>query len=310
MSFDALKDLLECSFNDIPFPIGSFSGSLSHSLVPHQRVDRDGARIENTGLNFEEFTFHAFLMNGLSRGPLETWDALFPQTFLKLKDSFRSRETGKLIHPVYGEMKVKAVSFVEAFEPDNRGGAQVDLTFHVTRDDDNETAEASPLAIARVAAVDLTAQMGQLSPPPPEATEPPDLEDSVLSIDSAIDQITFVGDQIAAYPDKVIAKCDKIINAVDRLSESPNKVRKGLANSASHAVDSANRLLDAMNRIKREALTPFEATEFFTTQAPTTLGGLAKRLRTTVEDLMRLNPFLVATPIIPSFTVVRYQKAR
>jgi len=89
---DVLVQLLECSFRDVAFPVASLLTEFQHSVVQHRRMDRNGAKLENTGRGPISYSIRAPFCNTIARGPMETWDNLYPQINKAVLPNFEAPE--------------------------------------------------------------------------------------------------------------------------------------------------------------------------------------------------------------------------
>lgn len=311
--------LLELQWRHIAVPCELADTEGGHDLVDHKHVDRDGARVEGTGLNPNEFPVRIPFINGLLRGPQETWDplALFPATFLEFLSALEDRSTGPLQHPIFGERTCKPGKWKVALNADVSGGVIVDVTFRETTEDDAVSlGNTSALGLVAVVANDLTDQLAAIDPSPGI-----DLSDEGFdSLEDFANQVSSIGDQADLLQNKVAGKIDNVVASVTKIADAVDgaatmvasvpgttaKTAVALGNASARIVENCNRMVFALTGLKSTLQTKQKAEAFFTTQADVTLGALAAMLQNKVTDIVTLNPLLVAAPIIPPQTVVRY----
>jgi prophage DNA circulation protein len=291
---DVLSQLLEASWRGIPFPTLGVETSYSHNIVQHKRVDRNGARVENTGLNSGVFSLRVPFINTLAKGPMETWRDLYPTTYRKVLAALEDRSTGDFIHPDFGLRKCKVADFHSTIDPDARGGPVVAITLVETVDEGDAVAlgETSTIHIAAAAAVVLDSKLGKLNPSPyPKLTGGKSLGDFVKDIGA-------IGDQVGLAAMQVEGKINRVISGLDKL-------RTEFSSDGPFA-DAAIRLTSSLHAYKRLALVLAKPTKVHVTAKSTTLATLAIRLRNSMSDLAKLNPGLVRSLVIPAQTFVRY----
>ncbi|MRG98207.1 DNA circularization N-terminal domain-containing protein [Polyangium spumosum] len=318
---DILSTLQEASWRDIPFPIANISESGTQDAPLHKRADRDGAFVEGTGrAPFVYKVTGVFVASTIARGKNETWDDLFPATFLRVRDAWMDRTTGTLNHPLYGPVRCKPASWDVSLNPDNRGGVFVDLSF-IETNDDAETPAFTPSerSFAKSTAADLDAQLGTLNPPP-SVFAPQDGEQSfselVDSLTAVVDSTTLQGQRAIAKIDSGIGKLQRLANSIDRAASvvvtdatTGTTTNLGpLGAGAARIWQNCQNLAVALREIRSKILTSSNKdVSTFITERPTMLVGLSIQLKTTVAELLELNPTLPrARPVIPAYTLVKY----
>jgi len=297
---DILSQLLECSFKGVSFPTTAVGFSGSHGVVKHRRMDRNGAKLENTGL--EAFTFHvtAPFCNWISRGKNETWDKLFPDTFNKFLNVLAERTTGDFIHPELGLRRCKVGSFKFDINPDFRNG--VVLQFDLTEDSEDKDAvailENATKKIAATAAGNLDIKIASLNPP----------IDTGLKLSGFENFLQFVNDLIAIFDTvgflqlKYIGKIDRVIGLINKLQNSvPNPFEL-------FGTDPTDLIISLIDIKNNALLNQSEILGFYKTLKKTTLLQLQLKFLNTGEELLSLNPELALFPTIPAYTTIRYYK--
>ena len=214
-SKDVLSQLLECSFRAISFPVETLEVSFAQDVIQHKRMDRDGAKLENTGMGAITYTVKAPFCNSISKGPMETWKDLYPDTKNKVLDALQDRTTGDFIHPELGLRRCKATGVHSALDPNYRSGVVLNFTLvEDTEEDDAVSITAnSTISIAKTAAVDLDAKLGNLKPPVKSGIE----EDGFKSFTDFVDKIGGAFDQVGLLQKQVIGKIDRVIGRINKL---------------------------------------------------------------------------------------------
>jgi DNA circularisation protein N-terminus len=300
MPADVLSQLLETSFRSISFPSLTVSVKGGHGLVPHKRVDRNGWRVENVGMNSRAFSMKVPFINTIAPGPTETWGQtgapLFPDTHDRVMVALADRSTGPFQHPIYGACTVKVEAWEETLDPDFRGGPTLVISLLETFDDPSSSAVAqpSPVSIATDAAVSLDAILLPLTPPPSTGTP------GGISLTSFIKSIAAIGDQAQLFEMQVEGQIDHVIYAVQGL-EASFGYQPGFS-------DATQRLISALHALKTQQLAADKPLSYYVTPKASTLAAIANRVGATVADLLTLNPTLVSgvSPIVPADTAVAY----
>lgn len=108
----------EASFRGVPFDFLSTGGDVARSTVAHSYPFRDGADIEDLGLQAGRHTVRAMLFGT---------DA--ESRFLQLKAALDAPGAGELKHPIYGPLQVVVDSYHPAFDADNTDSVALDIIF-------------------------------------------------------------------------------------------------------------------------------------------------------------------------------------
>lgn len=313
---DVLQDLQACSWRGISFPITSIQEMGSQDAPIHKKADRDGARVETTGLNPFQYSVNAIFINSVARGKNEKWQNLFPETFLRLKDAWKDRSSGILVHPMFGEILCKPISWNVSVNSDQRGGVFVDMVFMETTEENAIQTKPSPIAAAKAAALDLDNALGLMVPPPetffPEGST--SLTDFVNSLTSVVDQATLVKQQAIAKIDQVVHNLNKISEKIDVATNivTTNPVTQvqtdlgRIGNGIVKVQQSATKLTLSLLDIRATFLSQNKTISVFTTTAKTTLFFLAVKLENSIKDLLDLNPNLANSIIINRNVNVSY----
>lgn len=296
---EVLSQLLECSFRGISFPVESLEVEVSHDVIQHKRMDRDGAKLENTGLGAYSYRVKAPFCNTIARGPMETWNNLYPDQKNKMLEALADRSTGDFVHPEFGIRRCKSVSFSSALDPKYRSG--VVLSFALVEDTEDDDAisitQNSTLALALQAAINLDAKLGKLTPPPNTGLA----QDGFKSFENFVRSIQAIVDQVGLLQKQIIGKIDRVIGSINRLSQSVSDTVQNLGNAP-------DQLIAALLKIKKNALAKDKELGYYRTQAPITVGQLGSMFGNTIQDLIELNPELAAAVVIAPFTIIRYYK--
>lgn len=318
---ELFNSLLELKWRGLSVPFKSLDSEGSQDLAGHKRVDRQGVRLEGTGRNGYVFKVQIPFLNGLAQAKQENWQNLFPETFLVFQGFLEDRSSGELQHPLYGKINCKAATWKISLTSDVRSGVIAEVVFEETSDDDEAQTiggASGTLGAVNAAAIDLDAQLGQLNPPFDNG-----LKDAGFgSFEDFANQLSSIGDQASLLKNKVFGKIDNVIGSLNKISDSIDETAvmvagipgdiatrtTALGNSAARIVESVNRMNFALVGLKSSIQTKDQSISFFVTTIDSTLGGLAAQLNNKVEDLVQLNPLLVAAPVILPQTPIRYYK--
>lgn len=300
MANDILTQLLECSFRGISFPVESLSFDVAQTVIQHRRMDRNGAKLENTGLGAVTYSLKAPFCNTIARGPSETWDNLYPDQKNKLLDALTDRSTGDFIHPELGLRRCKAGNIRTELDPNYRGG--IVIVFTLIEDTEEGDAVAitanSTIDLAVSAAISLDATLGSLNPPLDSGMS----EIGFKDFEDAINAITGVFDQVGLMQKQIIGKIDRVIGKVNKLIDTAGGTIKDLGTAPDQLVSSLLQLKDNM-------LAEPKPLGVYQTLQAMTVSQLATLKKNTVTQLITLNPSLASSAMVPKFTLIRFYKA-
>lgn len=298
-NFDVLSQLLECSFRGISFPVDSLDLDLSHDLIQHRRMDRNGARLEDAGLRAAVYNIKAPFCNSIARGPNETWNNLYPDTKNKMIDALSDRSTGDFVHPELGLRRCKPASFKTGLDPNYRSGIVISFTLIEDTEEDDATllTTNANIPIGSSSAISLDATIGNLNPPPDTGLS----QFGFASFTDAFNQISAVFGTIDLLNKQIIGKIDGVIGCV-------NKLTNQFDNAVTIFGTAPDELISSLLQIQKSALVQDKELGYYITQGKTTLGYLSQKLQNSIQQLIDLNSSLIRYPTVPSQTIVRYYK--
>lgn len=314
---DELENFQECSFRGIPFPVSSVGENIQQQLVQHKRIDRDGAFVEATGRNPIVFTLVIPFFNTISRGATETWDNLYPFTFLSLRAAVKDdRSAGIFVHPLYGQILCKPQTWEAPLQAQQRGGQIVTLTLIETVE--SSSAEVGTTKVKNSAknfAVDLDNFLAELDPPVSffSQGEGEDFTAVVDKITAVADSTTLQSERIMSLIGSTIRKTEQVVKLVNRATSvaetNPDGTRTvvGTLNAGKSRIEqSAIGLRDELYAIRKSILN--DSNQFqgvYVTEKPLMMVGLSQILNNTPDELRTLNPTLPSVRI-PEKTIIRY----
>lgn len=301
------ENLLPFKWREDGYPCSRIRLSLAHDLVEHKYWAVDGGRVEDTGIAPMRISAEIPLGNNVFPAKSETWRAgkLFPKALRKFVLDFARRENGLLQHPEFGPIVCKAERLEFEMSADRRDGPVVQASWVETLDDTLITgfAERTTVNIETEAANldSIKADIKKLVPQMPEYEE--DFEDFARSIQA-------IGDQVTLLSERTAGKIDAIVYRVDQVQASIERAKNALTWPATQSIE---RIKAATHNLRQTLL---EAggrdLQIYTVEAETTLAGVQAALpaSTKLAELIKLNPILVAEPVIPIGTRVRHYVER
>jgi len=298
---DVLSTLLETRFRGVAFPSETVSVKGGHVLALHRRMDRDGERVENTGRRGLQVTLRGMFINGLSRGPGETWpDELYPGQYRRLISALQDRTSGPLQHPIYGNLNVKVMDWSESLAPDARGGPLLEMVFVESTDtgDAAEVAVTGGSAGLLPSAAVIDASLALNSP------------DTLLELLAyGYESFSDFGRKLSEYESAgwlyhadFVSKADHVVGLAVRAQRTVARVDPLYPDAVQRFVAAVRSKTTAkQDGSRRVAAWSFNAT--------VTLVSAARMLSNSVTDIVALNPKLAGRLAIPATTPVLYYEA-
>ncbi len=303
---EMFSKLLPASFRSVGFPVTKMRMRIAHELVKHAYWGVDGARIENTGLAPIEFSFSVPLVNGIVPGKSESWlpGRLYPDGMRSLVIMFARKETGILTHPEFGNVPVRAHTMDLDWSGDRRGGCECEMTFLQTLTDNavNVLERESPIGELQLAAQDLDASWEDL------VGLVPGLPKYASSFSDFLRAIAAIGDQTALLSARAAGKINAITYRVDAIQDSINRARSAQTWAATSAIE---RIKASTHDLRQKLLQAGRPVVLYVVPHDTTLAGVTVRLGdTTLGEVIKLNPGVMRSPVIPKGSVIRYYEAK
>lgn len=300
------EDLLPFKWRDDGYPCSRIRLSLAHDLVEHKYWGVDGARVEATGVAPVRISADIPFNNNVFPAKSETWRAgeLYPTALRKFIVDFAKKTAGLLQHPEFGRIACKPERLEFEMTPDRRDGPMLQASWVETLDDDVITEIVTRPINLELEAASLDASMAdikKLVPGMPEYEE--DFEDFARSIQA-------IGDQVTLLSQREAGKIDRIRYRADQVQASIERAKSALTWPATQKVE---RIKAATNNIRQTLLQARgRDLQIYTVPAETTLAGVMTALpaSTKLAELIKLNPDLVAEPVVPVGTRVRHYVER
>lgn len=308
---DVIGELSAFSWRELEFPTTRFSVALAHDLVEHKYWGRDGADVEATGRAPLRIRANIPFVNHIFPGPGEKWlqGKLYPFVFNAFLKVFADRSSDVLNHPELGSIRCKPSNLsVEWSGKDTRDGVLVDAEWVETLDVVGEGFEVSfrDSQIGNInAASNLESQKLDVAAllPPAEQT---DFWSVVLSTDlrDVANAITSIGGRAGAAAYTLNGKLSSLEYMADRIERSLDATNSPLTWPARQ---SCSRMRDGAQRARTNGNHEGRTILHHTTKRALTLAGVSVSIPgAQVGDLLRLNPRLASSPIIPAGTIVRH----
>jgi hypothetical protein len=290
---DALSRLPHFSWRGIAVPItGVRTASFAHENVQHKFVYRDGQLIETTGAQNWTFSYTFPMRQDIAKGPYRN---LYAETLPKLIAACRDRSVGELMDPELGFFRAVPTSLTSELDVMRRDGTDLRVEFVHSPDVESVDYEfvddlysgASGDAGLLDEQIELVDWEQEDSPEP--------TADLFASIDGIGRQLEFAQNKLAANFDNIAYKLERIEGTVDRL-ENPNvwPLKR-----------SSRRLRSAVIRAKQQGADPLRKVVTVTQRHAKALSEVASENEMELGELLRLNPSLAKTPMVPAEALVR-----
>lgn len=287
------------------FPVTNVQTHISQELAVHKYPDLDAARVENTGRNPIEVTATAIFVNTITPGPKESWIAgtLYPNVYQQVLTSALKRETGILQHPFIGQFAAKLVSASTVMNAAFRGGEIMELRWIETINSSDilsNIQSTSPQVVA--AATTLDSQLAAVTPAQLAALQtngyiPSSFVSAMLEVASIVGQGQLQALKALGAINNVIHLCTSLIQAIVLTNDIQLSTIKNAAwIFYAQALDYSN----LVNTVAGKTI------KTYVTQKAMTLNTIGSVLGVSLSDLIKLNPQLVASPVVPAYTKVRF----
>ena len=129
----------------ISFPVVKITETGGNRIVPQERADRDGAKLDDTGSKVRQWSVSAVFGNRVDEPGITV--ALYPDVLRQLIRSFDVHETGTLTIPTIGDVRARAQDYTRTETPDADDFAELELVFVQDNEDALDRAELSPPAV-------------------------------------------------------------------------------------------------------------------------------------------------------------------
>lgn len=285
---DILRLLPRFQWRNQSYPVSERSVTFAHEAAPHRIQFRNGEFREMTGARAFAFNYRLPMREGIAKGPYAN---LFNRGLNVLLRDFLDKSPGILIDPIYGTFRCVPGEWNDDTDINRRDGTDIRISFHHSPELGTKEPElkaeiiSAPGLLGEARALEQDVQrVNWQQEPSPEPNS-----DIFGAISGAAGQITAQADRVAAAFDDLAFRLEKTEAALDRL-ENPQNWRLR---------DSVRRNREAAVRIKRNYGDPAKKVRQVTNNYARTLSVIAAEAGMTVQELLRLNPGLAKTPLVP-----------
>lgn len=293
---DVLSRLPIASWRGIEVPLLSQQARFDQDQARHVYQFRDNAVIEALGSRNWDIQWVIPFRQGIA---IEPFSELFFDVLPLFLGAVRDRSPGDLYDPILGYYRCRVTSVDEQAVPGTRDG--VDVTVGFIHDPepgelDLPGADLYNIPSLQQGAGALDAEVGELfesdDRPPPEPTVDP------------LRAIAGAGQQITQNINRAQANVANFQNRVQTVQETIEDLERP---DLAPLVRSARRLRANAEFAKDRVTNPLGIIRRVTTTVAKSVAAVAAELAVTPGDLLKLNPSLATSPLVPAGTVVTYE---
>jgi prophage DNA circulation protein len=286
---DILGQLQRASWRQIEFPVmGVRDFGFQHEHAEHRFVFRDQTLIESLGRKNPTYKFSIPFREDIAKGP---WFNLYTKVYPDFLDACQDRTRGILVDPAHGALPAKCVSFRESLAVGKRDGVDVEVEFIRAPNEGDRIEDLGThirtLEGARGSAGAFDRQIKKIpfkQYVPPEPTINP--LDAVSAVTS---QVEVSASKVSASFADAAFRVEKATASIERLKDPQNQP----------ALQQAARLRSALLKFEEETdplgVQPLRR---ISTKSDQTVSAAARKLGMSIQDLVRLNPWLARTPLV------------
>lgn len=298
---DILTQLLGFKWRGISFPVNEMTLTLRQDLVPHKFFNRDGADVEATGRAPLEISATIPFRNGVVPGLSEDYRILYPDTYRAFLVAMADKSIGPLTHPELGDMQCRPEQCSTNWTGTKRDGVDVTSSWMETTEFDDSLqsalAGASPIAEAEYAALSLDTQFRLSAADLPKTPEyKPDLADTMR-------QISAMGDQMSIASNRVTGRIDALTYRIKNIKRSFARTNNPKNFPVQQAIE---RMESALRDVPKALSAGRRSVSYYRAPRDITMSGLAILIPARLPELIKLNPRLLGSPVVPVNTAVQF----
>jgi prophage DNA circulation protein len=291
----ANERLQQLAFDGLPsVPCRSVGLDFEHSLPVRSYPYVDGDGHDNTGRRSATMPVQLLFLNTLTLE--QPGVILFPSVFNQWLERLLDGRAGNLEHPIFGNRRARVARGSVPLVSEVRDGVIVDVTFVETLDEPEQQVQFSGPETS-VAASALAAQ---------EACDEYDIDypdgesdgtDLVSAVRGVIGQLDSTATQIDGTLNRVMGNVTRMLDDAEALND----------HHAYAAVDNLTTLWAGLRQLKEHLPVQLQrAVGEAATDATTTLDKIARLRGNRLEDIVNLNPQLLAEPAVPKGVRYKY----
>lgn len=290
---DELAKLQRAAWRSIEFPVSMSTFSFAQEQAQHRYIFRDDKLIESLGRENPTYSYTIPFREDIVKGPHRN---LFTLVYPKFLAACLDRSRGSLVDPLHGHVPAKCVSLRETRDPNRRDGVDVEVEF--IRAPPENALGAPPeitisLEVAKTNGRRFDEQLKKVDwkqYEPPEPTMNP--LDTVAAVGTQADLAT--GRTTAALAD-TSERLERAVETIDKLRNPELAPMRQQARRTQAAVVALEERTDP---------TGVHPVSRVRTTVDKSVSVVAHELGMTLSDLIKLNPALARSPLVPAGTVL------
>ena len=293
---DILRQLQRASWRQIEFPVmGTRDFGFQHDQAQHRYLFINAQLIESLGRKNPTYKFVIPFREDIAVGP---WKNLYTVVYPDFLDACLDSSRGVLVDPAHGALPAKCVSLREMMSVDKRDGVDVEAEFIRSPaegdllEDPGATIRTLEGARGMAGAFDrdiAKIPFKQKAPPKPTI--------------SPLDAVSAVANQVEVAVNKVTASIADAAFRVEKASASLDSLKDA---TVQPAIQQAARLRAALLALEdRTDPTGVRPLRKISNRSDTTISALSRKLGMSIQDLVRLNPWLARTPLVKAGADIR-----
>lgn len=292
---DVFKSLPRMSFRGVECAVLGRSMQFQHGRAEHSFLYRDKSQIEQQGKRNLQFSYTLCFRESIESG---SYRKLFSERLPAFRTAFEDRTPANLVDPFYGTLRVAPDSWSEQEAVGDRGRDGLDVAVTFIEAPPQTESSKQPAATPRGVQQDAQ-RIGQAFAATFAAL--PEVLDPELS--NPLDLLSAVLDQADRFAEKIGAALGQVINRAERAERDVIQ----LADPQQWPLRQELRQLQLRCRDLRKnlATTTRVVRELFL-DADTPLKDVAAKTKSSLRELLELNPGIAAQPIVPSGTGILY----
>ncbi len=325
-------DMLPFAWRGVHYPVTRIAISLAHDLVEHKYWGVNGARVEDTGIAAVRITAVIPIANSIFPGKKEKWEAgaLYPNALRAFIIDFGKRETGYVQHPELGEIACKPERLEFELAGERQDCTEIHASWVETLDEEFvhriRVSEHSDMELAIGDLEKSGESLKKLVPLLPQFEY--DLESLGRALTAPVDMISTLQYRSAGFVNRIIYQAHRLEVAINRATVDPRSRYTQLrpfgtdlkflnpqrppkapqSQALTWAATESIQQIKASAFAMRNKMLAANGVGLYTVPVDMTLGGVIPELpdNTSVALVIRMNPNLMRSPIVPKGSVVRY----
>jgi uncharacterized protein YktA (UPF0223 family) len=286
--------------------------SFKHALVEHNFIGNNAAYVENMGRGSKKISLIAYFFANFKSSFNEPMYPDVYQKFLKICEK-SVHSPGKLEHPD-GDIPCYVASFDTTLSTKAMDGAIIKVDFLETieniyeiSDSDDVSGMLTPM-LFDAEALDLAVYKMKMKLKF-QIEKMDNLLKKKLGIDAFVNSIIKYSDMVKLTRDRVIGRFDNILNSLTRLRDSVKRLVDQVKldlKVAADVLDAAKKLFD--NIVIAKAAVEKIDYKYYVTSKASTITSIAKEVKHNPDWLLKYNPKIAKTPLIPKDTVIKFPR--